>query len=163
VTVFAALVAFLLAALPARADETAATHALLYISPSLCVHGQSILTRRDTTVATEWNKGLYPEVILATFSTCNTLSTTYYMNEPTGWTAIGRQLWYWSGNAWTVCQDFGWASNGEPLASQDLQVWNGLPPHPCGVGYYGLQGGFFAWDGYKWQGGWLWSGYLYSQ
>lgn len=162
-TVFAALAAFLLAAMPARADQTLEVHAMMYSGPGLCVYGQAKLTRHDT-ANEEWNIGLYPEVTLGTFANCTGASSTYtWKIMPTGWTLIGRQLWYSTGGPWTVCKDFGFATNGEPLASQDLQVWNGLGPHPCGPGFYGLMGGFYAWDGHTWQGNWLWTGYLYSQ
>jgi hypothetical protein len=164
VPLFAALVAFFWATLPARADETVSAHQMMYSGTTLCVHGYSELIRHDTAVATEWNIGLYPGVILSTFSSCpSNVSNYYYTSVPTGWAAIGRQLLMWNGSSWSLCKDWGWSYNTSPVASQYLTLGGGMAAHPCGVGYYGLYGGFYAWDGSAWQGGWLWSGYLYSQ
>jgi len=163
VPVLAALVAFLLPAPPVRADQTADWHAMLYSGPGLCVHGESQLVRRDTAVAGLWDAGLYPTAILGTFATCTgALSTYTYRMMPVGWAAMDMQLLIWNGSAWAVCRDYGWTYNTFPVASTDLQA-SGLGLHPCGSGYYEVFAGFYAWDGSAWQGGWIWSGYLYSQ
>jgi len=164
VPVLAALVAVFLLALPVRADQTVDFQAMVYMGPSLCVHGESELVRHDTAVAGVWNVGLYPIAAMGTFSSCTGAPSTYtYTNMPVGWAAMHRQLLIWTGSSWGMCQDFGWYYNNTPVAYTYFQSNNGLGPHPCGSSYYGLFTTFYAWDGSAWQGGWVWSGYLYSQ
>jgi hypothetical protein len=161
VPVLAALIAAFLLPLPVHADQTVDYSTTLYSVPGLCVWGQSELVRHDTATAL-WNVGLYPSAILQTFSSCTGGQWTFRM-MPAGWLAMHPLLLVWTGSSWGTCHDFGWIYNdGFPAESLGWVDNNGRGSFPCGAGYYGTFTDFYAWDGSAWQGGWVWSGYLYS-
>lgn len=82
---------------------------------------------------------------------------------PTGWMAIYQVLYFWNGGAWAACESQGWDYNTAPAST--LYSPSGLKwiASACGPGYYGLESWVLVWDGSEWQGGTVWSGYLYSQ
>jgi len=158
----------------------------------LCVRGETTLWRRDTASNDALGNhppGLYPMSSVVIGNNCTkdasgNCGVGTPLKVPPGQLAIYRALYIWNGSAWTTClSDSDWIYNStkwpglfinSPSRTEATtsNFWTGSTSYPvtstggfgpCGANYYGLNSGTYAWSGSAWLGGWVWSGYLYSQ
>jgi len=159
------LSALALAGAAATSAMAASTTATTYRGSSMCVKG----------TATQ-----YPYVQWSFSSRWATASATPYRADCStplqlsqGYVATKADVYKWTGSAWAYCTGTGWVYGGytpghwsgdiyySPTYGADTSSYAGS----CGPGWYGISGAAYAYgldyNGYQWNGGWIWSGYEY--
>ncbi|MEU9448012.1 hypothetical protein [Streptomyces sp. NPDC048277] len=152
-------VAFLMAAMwsqPASA-WTWARSVTVYNGSGLCVRGDAGIDHLRPGVL---SGNLAYATVYALAGGCGT--------GMSGRGAVQAVVYKWNGSAWAVCRSSDWKygptgrTGGQfpgPYGPEQVFNWGGAAA--CGPGYYGTRASAWVWDGSRWRGGGVWSGYEY--
>lgn len=139
--------------------------AVTYNGPGLCVRGDAGIDHSRP----------------GSFSGNLAYATTYAFNNacgagldlPNGWAASRLDVYKYVGSTWVVCRRTDWHYGGTskgkwvgdlfigPTGPSSFLDYGGAAS--CGAGWYGTMAYTSVWDGSKWRGGSVWSGYEWVQ
>jgi hypothetical protein len=127
--------------------------ALVYQTSSIdCVRGVAGI-RKDSDGWVRTRHGSYASVLSGGVSCSSPWA------RPEGFLSVKTILKRWNGSAWVTCQETPWLYS---LSAGTYYAGNlGWGPAPCGAGYYGAHVGAYEKYNGVWNGGWVWSDYIY--